>query len=153
MATLTHLATNYRDIYLVDVPLPAVADHPPIRATRVVVRLRNVPDERRRGVVQVLLRVTGEKLLKTEQGWTSSGGQDVRVYGLAEEPVRYNLCRDAVLASLRRHGLELSDLAESPFRDEWEEHRQRVEVGAVDLGGAVGSYLEQPLGEDAEDDR
>jgi hypothetical protein len=154
VVALTHQKTNYRDTYLVDLPLPAVADSPPTRATRVVVRLKNVPDQPRDGAVSALVRVTGERLVQTEQGWTSAGGDDVRVYGLAEEPVRYNLCREAVLDSLRRHGLQPSHLGDFAFQDEWEQHRNRIEVGAVNLGGAVSRYLAAPADEDDfEDDR
>jgi intracellular sulfur oxidation DsrE/DsrF family protein len=154
VVTLNHLATNYRDTYLVDVPLQAVADHPPIRATRVVVRLKNVPDEPRDKAVEVLVRVTGEKLVQTPGGWVSDGGGDVRVYGLAEEPVRYGLCREAVLDSMRRHGIDPAHLADFAFQDEWDVHKQRIEVGAVNLGGAVSRYLATPPGEaDVEDDR
>lgn len=151
---LSHLATTYTDVYLVEVPLKATADHPAVRATRVVVELEGVPDQHGRHQAKVHVTVTGERIVQ-RNGRHVTSGAEVRVFGLAEEPVRYTLCRDAVLDSLRRHDLDLSDVGPFTFEQPWEEYARSSAAGAVNLSGAVSRYLlggDKGAG-DLEDDR
>lgn len=150
--TLTHLASTYTDIYLVEVLLEASADHPAIRATRVVVELEGVADQHGLHQAKVHVTMTGERVVQVDGRYVTTGSE-TRVYGLAEEPVRYTLCREAVLESLARHDLDDSDVAPHTFDKPWEEYSRSVEAGAVNLSGAVSRYLLLADHQDLEDDR
>lgn len=154
MPDLKHLDTTYVDSYLTDTILEPRADHPPIRATRVVVELEHVPDAHGQRAAKVHVTLTGEKIVRAADGtFTTMNTGEVRVFGLAEEQTRYDLCRQAILESLVRHDLEVSDLSSFAFQDEWDTHRSTLGVGAVNLSGAVSRHLHNPDGEDEEDDR
>lgn len=127
------------DVYQIDVPLRAFNDHPPIRATRAQVSVRHLPDDHHLPAT-VRVTLTGEKIVSNGKGYTTVDN-DVRIYGLAEEPVRYNLCRDAVLATLERHGIDHADVRDFAFLHEWDDHRVRGNASAVDLSGAVSAEI------------
>lgn len=136
MAELKHLETSYTDVYQTDLPLRAFNDHPPIRATRVIVTILHLPDEGGDHSAKVRVAVTGEKIVSTDGGFRTEG-HDIRVYGLAEEPVRYGLCRDAVLTTLERHEVSLDLVADFGFLEEWSEHMHTSNSRAVDFSGAM----------------
>lgn len=152
---LTHLATSYVDLFRVDVPLGAFADHPPMRATSAIVELQDVPDERGTGSAKVHVILRGERIIPTTDGYTLEGSGQRQIFGLLEEPERFELCRRVVLASLERHGLGVDDFVAVPFLRSWDEFRSTLDVGAVNLGGAVSRYLHFHDAEtpDVEDDR
>ncbi|WP_431473383.1 hypothetical protein [Ornithinimicrobium sp. W1665] len=110
MTTLQHFEAAYTDVYQTDVLFEAVNDHPPIRATRVTVYTDHVSEAGNERTVRVRVTVTGDRLQPTDDGWATAGPA-IRAYGLAEEPVRYDVCREAVLEALQRHGLEPGDVA------------------------------------------
>ncbi|MFN8192170.1 MAG: hypothetical protein U0R78_17440 [Nocardioidaceae bacterium] len=139
MSELQHLESSYTDVYQIDVPLRAFNDHPPIRATRVIVSVRHLPDDHHQPAT-VRVSLTGEKIIATENGFATVDN-DVRVYGLAEEPIRYNLCRDAVLATLERHEIAHDDVRDFAFLVEWDEHRADIDTRAVDLSGAMSPEI------------
>ena len=135
MTTLQHFEAAYTDTYLTDVLFDAFNDHPPIRARRVTVHTDHDtgPDTPR--TVRVRVTVTGERLQRIDDGWASAGPA-IRAYGLAEEPVRYGVCRMAVLDALGRHGLEPGNVAGFAFLQEWEEHERTLDAGTADLSGS-----------------
>ncbi|MGO0575277.1 hypothetical protein [Ornithinimicrobium panacihumi] len=146
MTTLQHFEAAYSDTYLTDVLFDAFVDHPPIRARRITVHTDHVsePDVRRQ--VRVRVTVTGERLQKTDEGWATAGPA-IRAYGLAEEPVRYGVCRKAVLDALERHGLEPADVAGFAFLEPWDEHEKTLDAGTADLSGSrnvVTAIVDRP---------
>ncbi|MFN8194101.1 MAG: hypothetical protein U0R80_07440 [Nocardioidaceae bacterium] len=136
MSELKHLESSYTDVYQIDVPLRAFNDHPPIRATRVIVSVHHVPDDGGDHTAKIRVSVTGEKIVARNGGYHTEG-DDIRVYGLAEEPIRYGLCHDAVLATLALHEIPLDAVADFAFLEEWGEHAGAIDVSAVDLSGSI----------------
>jgi hypothetical protein len=134
---LQHFEAAYTDTYLTDVLFDAVNDHPPVRATRVTVHTDHVSETGGQRTVRVRVTVTGDPLQRTDDGWSTTG-PGVRAYGLAEEPVRYGLCREAVLDALDRHGLASADVDGFAFLAPWEEHERTLDAGTADLSGMRG---------------
>ena len=134
---LQHFEAAYTDTYLTDVLFDAVNDHPPVRATRVTVHTDHVSETAGQRTVRVRVTVTGDPLQRTDDGWSTTG-PGVRAYGLAEEPVRYGLCREAVLDALDRHGLASADVDGFAFLAPWEEHERTLDAGTADLSGMRG---------------
>ena len=93
------------------------------------------PDTPRHARVRVT--VTGERLQHRDGGWASTGSE-VRAYGLAEEPVRYGLCREAVLDALARHDLSPRDVVGFAFLEDWDEHAATLDSGTADMSGMRG---------------
>lgn len=134
MSMLQHFEAAYTDVYQTDVLFEAVNDHPPIRATRVTVHTDHVSEGGSQRTVRVRVTVTGDRLQPTDDGWATAGPA-IRAYGLAEEPVRYDVCREAVLEALQRHGLEPDDVVGFAFLSPWEEHERSLDAGTADLSG------------------
>jgi len=139
VSELQHLESSYTDVYQIDVPLRAFNDHPPIRATRAIVSVRHLPDDHHQPAT-VRVSLTGEKIIATETGFATVDN-DVRVYGLAEEPIRYNLCREAVLETLERHEIAHDDVRDFAFLVPWEDHSAEIDTRAVDLSGALSPEI------------
>lgn len=135
MTTIAHFEAAYTDSYLTDVLFEAFNDHPPIRATRITVHTDHVsePDTPRQARVRVT--VTGERLHRLPDGGWATSGPSVRAYGLAEEPVRYGVCREAVLDALDRHDLAPQDVVGFAFLQPWEDHEATLDAGSADMSG------------------
>lgn len=154
MPDLVYLGSTYIDVYMADVPLKAVNDHPPIRATRVVVELEGAHDTTGSGKAKVHISITGERIVALPGGtFTTANTGSGQVFGLLEEQNRYELCRQAILTSLAKHRMTPADLVAFPFEQDWHDHVRTMAVGAVNLGGAVSRYLQHPGQDDVEDDR
>lgn len=140
VTTLQHFEAAYTDTYLTDVLFDAFGDHPPIRARRITVHTDHVsePDVPRQ--VRVRVTVTGDRLQQVEDGWATAGPA-IRAYGLAEEPVRYGVCRKAVLDALERHKLTPDDVVGFAFLAPWEEHERTHDAASADMSGTGGAHL------------
>ena len=139
---ISHVEAAYTDTYLTDVLFEAFNDHPPIRATRVVVHTDHVSEPGTPRQVRVRVSVSGERLQRRDDGWVATGPA-VRAYGLGEEPVRYGLCHEAVLEALGRHGLTSEDVVGFAFLQPWQDHAATLDAGSADLSG-MRSQVEGP---------
>ncbi|MFK5647404.1 hypothetical protein ACI3ET_12860 [Ornithinimicrobium sp. LYQ121] len=134
MTRISHVEAAYTDTYLTDVLFEAFNDHPPIRATRITVETDHVSEPGAPREVRVRVSVSGERLQRRDDGWATTGPV-VRAYGLGEEPVRYGLCREAVLEALARHDLTAEEVVGFAFLQPWEEHAATLDTGSSDLSG------------------
>lgn len=104
MSRLTHWTTDITDRYEADVVAPAFGSTKAWQVTEVTVRLSPIEDGR------YYADITLRGYALTKAGKRAQNGQYGTVYGERDEQVRYELAREALLATCARHNIAIESV-------------------------------------------
>jgi hypothetical protein len=120
--TFSLQSTSTTDYFTVEETLPAATGYRGFEAKRATVTLEFMDDDK---VWDASVNVYGYDL--TAKGKRDMRSGDSMLFGTTDEEARYNLVRDLILDSAKRHGVDVATIDSLFVRQTWAEtHQQRV---------------------------